>query len=196
MNMNRIHRWYCRSGHWRRTVHSRLLPWALRGVELSGELLEIGPGPGLTTDELRSRVARLTAVELDGELARKLATRMQGTNVTVRQADATALPFDDGSFDAVVCFTMMHHIPSRELQNRMLAEACRVLAPGGVFAGSDSTTSWLFRQFHRGDTLVPVEPSTFAWRLAAAGFMDPKVTAARGAFRFRARKPLRAVAAA
>ena len=32
--MNRFHRWYCRTGHWRRTVHARLLPWALAGAAL------------------------------------------------------------------------------------------------------------------------------------------------------------------
>src|SRR5438128_10316662 len=40
MNMNRFHRLYCRSSHWRRTVRERLLPWALAGVHLGETLLE------------------------------------------------------------------------------------------------------------------------------------------------------------
>jgi ubiquinone/menaquinone biosynthesis C-methylase UbiE len=189
MNMNRIHRWYCRSAHWRRTVHERLLPWALAGVELGDDLLEIGPGPGLTTDVLCERVARMTAVEIDPALAESLATRTRGGNVTVVRGDATALPLPDESMSAVVCFTMLHHVPSVALQDRLLAEAARVLRPGGTFAGSDSTTSWLFRQVHRGDTLVPVEPDGFRARLEAAGFRAAEVRRARGAFRFRSRKP-------
>ena len=189
MNMNRLHRWYCRSTHWKRTVRTRLLPWALAGVDLGDDVLEIGPGPGLTTDVLRARVAKMTAVEVDPALAGSLARRLAGTNVTVVESDGTALPMPDASVSAVVCFTMLHHVPSSALQDRLLAEASRVLRPGGVFAGSDSTTSWLFRQFHRGDTLVPVDPETFPERLSRAGFEAVRVARARGAFRFRARKP-------
>lgn len=187
--MNPFHRWYCRSAHWRRTVEHRLLPWALGGLDLGDDVLEIGPGPGLTTDVLRRRVARLTAVELDPALAAALACRTAATNVRVVEADATAVPLPDRSVSAVVCFTMLHHLPSPQHQDRLLAEVARVLRPGGWFAGTDSTTSWWFRLVHRGDTLTPVEPATFGQRLAAAGLQDAKIGRAAGAFRFRARKP-------
>lgn len=189
MNMNRVHRWYCRSAHWRRTVRRRLLPWVLAGVDLGDDLLEIGPGPGLTTDELRQRAGRVTAVEVDPALAESLRARMGGTNVEVIQGDGAVLPLPPDSMSAVVCFTMLHHVPSRERQDALLKEAARVLRPGGVFAGSDSTTSWWFRQVHRGDTLVPIDPNGFAARLEAAGFSSVKVSRGSGAFRFRARKP-------
>ena len=189
MNMNRFHRWYCRSSHWRRTVREHLLPWALAGVDLGDHLLEIGPGPGLTTDVLRTRVAAMTVVEIDRELADRLSQRMAGTNVSVIEADATAIPLPEASVSAVVCFTMLHHVPSAAMQDRLLKEAARVLSPGGVLAGSDSTTSWWLRQVHRGDTLVPVDPDSFPSRLAEAGFEQIKVSRAPGAFRFRARKP-------
>lgn len=189
MNMNRFHRWYCRSSHWRRTVRERLLPWALAGVDLGDHLLEIGPGPGLTTDVLRTRVPRLTAVEIDPALAESLARRTADSNVTVKRGDGSALPLGDASVTAVVCFTMLHHVPSAALQDRLMREAARVLVPGGTFAGSDSTTSWWFRQIHRGDTLVPVPPDELAARLTAAGFVDARISTAPGAFRFRAKKP-------
>ena len=196
MNMNRFHRWYCRSAHWKRTVRERLLPWALAGVELGDRLLEIGPGPGLTTDLLRTRVAKITAVELDAQLAESLARRSAGTNLTVIQADATSLPIADASMSAVVCFTMLHHLPSPALQDRLLAEAARVLEPGGTFAGSDSRASWWLRQVHRGDTLTPIDPEDFPRRLAAADFESIEVSLAAGAFRFRARKPGRRMTSA
>jgi hypothetical protein len=43
---------------------------------------------------------------------------------------------------------MLHHVPSAALQDRLLAEARRVLRPGGVFAGFDGVASWLFRVIH------------------------------------------------
>ena len=75
-----------------------IMPWALQEVVLGDDVLEVGPGPGVVTDLLRASVDRLTAVELDDDLADALATRMRGTNVDVVHADATAMPFDDQRF--------------------------------------------------------------------------------------------------
>jgi ubiquinone/menaquinone biosynthesis C-methylase UbiE len=84
--------------------------------------------------------------------------------------DAAALEYPDASFDTVVTFTMLHHVPTRALQDRVLAEAFRVLRPGGVFLGSDSLASDGLHGFHEGDTYNPVEPSAFLTRLQTAGF--------------------------
>ena len=103
--------------------------------------------------------------------------------------DATDMPFPDAFFSAAVSMTMLHHVPSTALQDRLLAEVHRVLQPGGFFVGSDSLTSPFFRLVHVFDTLVPVDPESFAPRLEAAGFEDVWVDRAKRAFRFRARKP-------
>ena len=184
--MNRFHRWYCRTGHWRHAIQDQILPWVLRDVDLGDDVLEVGPGPGLTTDVLARRVPRLTAVEIDPDLAARLQARYEGTNVTVQQGDATAMPFADGTFTGAVSFTMLHHVPSTELQDKLLGEVHRVLAPGAPFAGSDSRTSTVFRLAHVADTMVLVDPDTFGERLEAAGFGAVEVQAAKGAFRFRA----------
>jgi SAM-dependent methyltransferase len=185
--MNRLHRWLCRSDLWRRTVEGKLLPWVLRDVALGDDVLEIGPGPGLTTDVLRERTARLTCVEVDPRLARALAARQAGRNVRVVCGDATRLPLPDASFSGALACTMLHHVPSPALQDALLAEVRRVLRPGGVFAGSDSVTSPGFRMLHWFDTHVPVDPAGFAGRLEAAGFSAVHVDVARRSFRFRAR---------
>ena len=84
---------YCASDDWRKMVHETILPEALRGVELGDEAIEIGPGPGFTTDVLRNATAHLTAVEVDGGLAASLAERLAGGNVDVVVGDATALDY-------------------------------------------------------------------------------------------------------
>jgi SAM-dependent methyltransferase len=188
--MNLLHRWLCRSGWWRGLLEKQVMPWVLDGVELGPEVLEVGPGPGLTTDLLRPKVARLTALELDRALAAALAARVRGSNVTVIQGDATAMPFKDARFSSAVSFTMLHHVPSRALQDKLLREVHRVLKPGGVFAGVDSRQSLKMRLLHIHDTLVPVNPDTWGERLQAAGFRDVVVEANERALRFFARRAL------
>jgi ubiquinone/menaquinone biosynthesis C-methylase UbiE len=172
--MNLLHRLVCRSALWRWTVELWLIPWALEGLDPGEDVLELGPGPGLTTDVLRERAARLTAVEIDPRLASSLQERMKNTNVEVVEADATAMPFPDGSFPAVLSFTMLHHVPSVTLQDQLLADAWRVLRPGGVFAGSDTALGVLLQLAQIGDTMVPVDPAALSHRLETAGFDELK----------------------
>lgn len=187
--MNALHRWYCRTDHWRRIVQRQLLPWVLDATDLGACALEIGPGPGLTTDVLRTRVPALTALEIDPQLAAALRARTAGGNVAVVTGDATAMPFPDAAFSGAVSCTMLHHVPSTALQDRLLAETRRVLEPGAWFVGSDSTSSLLFRLAHVFDTMVLVDPGGFAARLEGAGFTAVDVRRGSGAFRFRARAP-------
>ena len=112
-----------------------------------------------------------------------------GTNVRVQCGDATAMPYGDRTFSGAVAFTMLHHVPSRELQDRVFAEVCRVLRPGGIFAGTDSMPSFLMRISHIRDTLVLVDPKTLPARLEAAGFEEIMVEEGDGRFRFSARRP-------
>ncbi len=194
--MNRFHRWYCRTGHWRHTIQKQIVPWVLQDLDLGDHALEVGPGPGLTTDLLARRVPKLTAVEIDTELAARLRERFAGTSVTVEQGDATAMPFAAGTFTGAASFTMLHHVPSPELQDRLLGEVRRVLRPGAAFAGSDSRSSPMFRLAHVADTMVLVDPDTFAGRLEAAGFDGVEVEAGKGVFRFRATVPATSTAMA
>jgi SAM-dependent methyltransferase len=187
--MNVYHRRFCNSDGWSQQLESTVLPWVLREYDLGQDVLEIGPGPGKATDVLRKRFERLTCIEIDSKLAESLAERMAGTNVAVRQGDATAMPFADESFSGAISMTMLHHVPSAALQDRLLAETFRVLRPGGVFVGSDSTLSLKFRLIHVFDTMTIVPPKMFEERLRRAGFIDTAVREGKGAFRFRAAKP-------
>jgi ubiquinone/menaquinone biosynthesis C-methylase UbiE len=187
--MNSAHAVVCSSGWWERTVERELLPWGLAGVDLGDEVLEIGPGFGATTRVLARRPGSLTVIELAKSYCERLRRKLDG-GVEIVQADATAMPFADGRFSGVVCFTMLHHVPSLELQNRLLGEVARVLRAGGVFAGTDSLgTGRLFKLLHVGDTLVPVAPEGLPARLEHAGLVEPHVDAGGRSFRFRASKP-------
>jgi ubiquinone/menaquinone biosynthesis C-methylase UbiE len=168
--MNENHAKLMPSPEWAEFIQGEVLPQATAGVELGADLLELGPGPGAATEWLRHRVSRLVAVEREEDAAAALAERFAGTNVEVVSGDAAAVDFPDESFDTVAAFTMLHHVPTRALQDRVLAEAFRVLRPGGTFLGSDSLPSDGLHQFHEGDTYNPVEPAAFLTRLQTTGF--------------------------
>ena len=184
--MNEAHLQICGGDEWAEAVERYIIPWVVGGLELGDDVLEIGPGPGRTTDVLLRMAPRLTAAEVDPDLAAKLAGRLEGTAVEVVHADGTDMPFDDGRFSTALSFTMLHHVPSAELQDRLFAEAARVLRPGGVLAGVDSLDSDEFRQLHEDDVCVPVPPDGLAERLRRAGFADADVEVNEYAMRFRA----------
>jgi SAM-dependent methyltransferase len=186
--MNYAHALICSSGWWERTVEHELLPWGLAGVDVGDDVLEIGPGFGATTRVIARRTRSLTALERDARYCERLRRKLPG-EVEIVRGDATAMPFEDGRFSGVVCFTMLHHVPSVELQDRLIGEVTRVLCGGGVFAGTDSIgSSRLFKLLHVRDTLVPVPAQTLAGRIEGAGLTDARVDTARRSFRFRAYK--------
>jgi SAM-dependent methyltransferase len=191
--MNRRHLELCSSVEWAHTVRDDILPWAVGSRDLGDQVLEIGPGPGLTTDVLHLQVTHLTALELDQQLAAALAQRLGRTNVTVVRGDAAALPLASGRFSGAVCFTMLHHVPSPILQDRLFAEVRRVLRPGCLLVGVDSLDRPEWRELHEDDVCVPVDPDTLADRLANAGLETVEVeratTEPSWRFRFAARAP-------
>jgi len=186
--MNYLHRHLCSSAHWRRTLEQRL-EWILSGAELGEYALEVGPGPGITSDFLRLRVQRLTAIEADARMAESLRLRLSGSNVEVVTGDAAGMPFPDATFSGCAAFTMLHHVPSPALQNAVLREIRRVLRPGSELVGCDSLPSAFMRMLHIRDTFVPVDPDTLPARLAAVGFEGIRVERRSGFFRFHAQCP-------
>jgi SAM-dependent methyltransferase len=160
----------CSSPEWAEHLQTTVLPYLIRDVDLGQTMLEVGPGPGAATNWLRHRVGCLVVVENDREVVDKLRAAYAGTNVEVVAGDATAMTFDDGSFDAAGSFTMLHHVATVAGQNALLSEILRVLRPGGVLVGSDSLPSDGLHRFHEGDTYNPVEPTTLHLRLQTLGF--------------------------
>lgn len=125
--MNEAHE-YCGSDEWRQLIREVILPWALGEIDLGDDVLEVGPGYGATTDVLSESVARLTSVEIDDELAAMLHDRFADVpTVDIVRGDATALSYDDDRFSGAACFTMLHHVPTVDMQDRLFAEVARVL---------------------------------------------------------------------
>jgi ubiquinone/menaquinone biosynthesis C-methylase UbiE len=188
--MNAFENWFCGSAIWRYATREKLLPWILQGSELGEHLLELGAGPGAATGELLRRVARVTSLEYSHRFAAQLQARY-GANgladgVSVVQGDAAALPFASETFSSVVAVLMLHHLRSKELQERAFAEISRVLRPGGVFLAFEIQDSWVHRVGHIRSTFVPVDPATIATRLEAIGFSRVSVESQRGGFWLRA----------
>ena len=174
MAMNLCHRLCCSSNRYFKAVEDALLPWALANVDLGDNVLQIGPGYGANIRVLIDQAPHYTAVEID----RVMAERLQDTyddraNIIHGDGADTGLPA--GEFTAVVCFTMLHHIPTPALQDQLFAEVFRVLRPGGVFAGSDSAASTLLRMLHFRDTCNPVSTDTLPERLRRIGFGDVQI---------------------
>lgn len=158
-------------------LSSGLLPWACEGIPLDGDVLEIGPGCGVTT---RWAAPARRAGHRRGDRPRpgRWPCRTLGDRVDASTADGAALPWSDAAFDAVLCFTMLHHVPSPQQQDRLFAEAAQVPRPGGTFAGADGTSSALFRLLHAGDTMVAVDPAALPDRLRAPAWSTRTPTSA------------------
>jgi SAM-dependent methyltransferase len=186
--MNDEHLRLCASAEWAALVRDELLPWVLGADELGNDVLEIGAGPGLVTDVLVERGHRVTAVEIDEHLAAALRRRLAGRPVDVLTADASELPLPEGRFSSAACFTMLHHIPGRQLQDRALAEIARVLRPGGLLVGTDGEDTPTRRALHVDDVFEPIDPAGLPDRLRSAGFIEALVDSNGDRFRFRARK--------
>ena len=103
-------------------------------VPENGSVLELACGTGIVTRELRNRLpamAQLIATDLNEPMFQHAAAKFAKNEVVEwRQADACALPFGDGIFDAVVCQFGIMFVPDKALA---AGEARRVLKPDGVF---------------------------------------------------------------
>jgi ubiquinone/menaquinone biosynthesis C-methylase UbiE len=186
--MNENHATVCTSPEWAEHIQTEILPAVTRDIDLGQHMLEIGPGPGAATEWLRHKVGKLTAIEVDDAAARLLADRYAGTNVEIITGSAARLGYPDASFDSAGCFTMLHHVPTTAVQNKILAEAFRVLRPGGVLVGSDSLASNDLHHFHADDTYNPVDPASLLYRLQALGF-DQITIIVDDSLKFVAMKP-------
>lgn len=122
-----------------------------RLLTLTGEerALDVGTGAGAFAIALAPLVREVVGVDIVPELLAEGRKRAPA-NVELVEAEATALPFERGSFDLVCTARTLHHVPRPEL---VLAEMNRVLRPGGTMLVVD--------QLAPGDPLAAIELNTF-----------------------------------
>jgi len=90
---------------------------------------DLGCGTGQMSEALAPHVARVIAIDGSADMLRAARARLEGSsNVEVREGALEALPIEDGLLDAVLVSLVLHHQPE---PGRVLAEAARVLRPGG-----------------------------------------------------------------
>lgn len=175
--MSAIESAFCRSRPWTRFADRTVLPWALQGVAPAGSLRELGAGSGaMAAGTARANPQlSLTVTDLDPSMIAAAEHRLADyTNVTVQVADVMDLPFDAQSFDVVASYLMLHHVIE---WRTALAEATRVLKPGGRLIGYDLERTWIATAIHRLDRspfalLIAAELRT---ALADAGFTKIEV---------------------
>jgi len=170
--MNEAHMDFCTSADWQEILEDQILPGALGRVDLGPRVVEVGPGPGFTTDVLRRSAEHVCAVEIDPVLAGQLHARLAGTNVEVVVGDARSTSLESSSYSGAASFHMFHHIPTDDDQDQVFTELFRLLRPGGALLLADGFDSDGVRQFHLGDHYNPIDPDRLPSRLGSAGFVD------------------------
>lgn|SRR5690554_357023 len=88
------------------------------------EVLEVGCGTGLIMNRIAGRTKRTVGIDISHGMLQQAAAR----GLDVAQADVTALPFEDNSFDVVYSFKVLAHV--RDIDTAM-REMARVTRPGG-----------------------------------------------------------------
>jgi ubiquinone/menaquinone biosynthesis C-methylase UbiE len=171
------------------------------GQRAHGRVLEVAIGTGLNLAHYRSDVT-ITGIELSPEMlaiARRRAGDL-GRTADLREGDAQQLPFDDASFDTVVCAFSLCSIPE---PRAAIAEMHRVLVPGGTLLLVDhiasSSTPVRAAQWLLERVTIPVAGEHFTRRqlplVEATGFgvVDVERLKAGSVERIVARKPGAAV---
>jgi len=186
--MNRMEHFFCSTSLWQSLTHRFLLPWVLSGAGLGDHVLEIGAGYGAATGQLRKLAPRVTSLEYDPRSLQRLKAKHGCAEVTALCGDAAKLPFADQSFSSAVAILVLHHLKSRELQDRALAEVHRVLRPGGSFFAFEINDGWVHRAAHFKSTFTPVTPGSAFARLTRVGFSKISVDFRGGGYRVSARR--------
>ena len=191
--MSSIESAFCRSGPWQFFAARTVLPWALDGYPLSGDVLEIGGGGGAVAVRVANTFPdlRLTVTDVDIAMVEAARSRLSSyPNVTSEVADVTSMPFGDASYDAVTAYLMLHHVVD---WNEALVETARVLRPGGAIVGYDLTDTLLARWVHKldGSPHRLVTAAELVDGLTGAGFTEISVRCSfvGHLMRFRARTP-------
>jgi len=148
--------------------------------KLTGRVLELCIGSGMLTEHIPATYASYVGLDLSATLLSTLRRKL--SVIKLVQGDAENVCFASDSFDAVLVFAGLHHLPHFEAA---IAEAYRVLRPGGVFVCLEpSSRAWyrkpmeLMRDFIGiySEDEVFLDPDNVARAMRARGFTGIEVT--------------------
>ena len=183
-----------------RDKNLRYIEQALSGVpeDFSGRLLEVPVGTGVLTMPVYKELpaADITCLDYSADMMAAARRRAQAAgigNITFRQGDVGALPFEDETFDAVLSLNGFHAFPDKEAAYR---ETFRVLKPGGTFCGcfyirgGCRRTDWCVRHLYgpKGFFTPPFETGDSLRARLSGMYEDVQVTTVEGIGCFRCRK--------
>lgn len=104
------------------------------------KVLDVGCGGGFLTNHLAQFGHTVTGIDLSESSLNVAMSHDHTKSVTYLPANAYALPFEDRSFDAVCAMDILEHV---ENPDQLIAEASRVLRPGGHFFFHTFNRNWL-----------------------------------------------------
>ena len=183
-----------------REKNLRYIEQALAGVpeDFAGKLLEVPVGTGVLTMPVYKELpeADITCLDYSADMmaaAKKKADAAGIRNITFRQGDVGALPFEDGTFDVVLSLNGFHAFPDKEAAYR---ETFRVLKSGGTFCGcfyirgGCKRTDWFIQHLYvrKGFFTPPFETELSLRKRLRSMYEDVQVTAVEGIGCFRCRK--------
>ncbi|MDD1719708.1 MAG: methyltransferase domain-containing protein [Methanoregulaceae archaeon] len=135
-----------------RRYHAHLSEYMMRNLVQGGRLLDLGCGTGLFVTRYIGNGGEAVGLDISRGMIRKAIERCPESDFTM--ASAEAIPFSDGSFDALSSLLVFSYVRSPE---KMLSEAYRVLRPGGSLAictlGKNLMTSGLPAIYHLGEVM-------------------------------------------
>jgi SAM-dependent methyltransferase len=140
------------------------------GPPAGQRIADVGCGDGALAALLSAAGYSVVGVEPGAEAL--AAGRKRAPQIELHQAGAEKLPFANGSFDVVAMVNALHHVPP-QLMLQAVAEAARVLRPGGSFVVIEPSVTGSFFE-----ALRPIEDETEI-RLLAQGALDAAVASGK-----------------
>ncbi len=128
-------RWWSDEIRWVRTLKNMVpgrLAWFDKAVDWSGRsVLDLGCAGGFMAEAIHDRGAKVTGIDpaADAIAAARAHAGTTGRNITYDVGVGEALPYDDASFDVVVCVDVLEHVNDL---SKVISEIARVLRPGGI----------------------------------------------------------------
>jgi ubiquinone/menaquinone biosynthesis C-methylase UbiE len=120
-------------GRWSKALAPQLIDFA--GIAGEQKILDVGCGTGSLTFALAGSpsIREIIAIDFSTLFVSAAVERNRDPRITFRQADACALPFEGGGFDAALALLVLHFVPEA---HKAIAEMRRVVRAGGVIAAA------------------------------------------------------------